>query len=69
LFVRLAWMTEWLTFVWVEMLWRFSAENFFSEQLCPNALKKYHHAQAQMFFNGANLPLASATLYSRRACL
>jgi hypothetical protein len=59
------WITEWLTFASEEMLWKSCAEKFLSEALRCLCAKKYAHAQARIFFNGANLPLASAPLYSR----
>ncbi len=48
------WITEWLTFAWEEMLWKFCAEKFFSEPQSSIVAKKCGHAQARIFFNGAN---------------
>ena len=51
---HLAWMTEWLTCAWEEMLWKFCAAKFFSKQRHAIDAKKCRHAQARFFFNGAN---------------
>jgi hypothetical protein len=51
------------------MLWKSFAVSFSFERRRAIALKKYNHAQAGIFFNGANLPLASTPLYICLFCL
>jgi hypothetical protein len=45
-------MTEWLTFGWEEMLWKFSVERFFSERQSPEPRKSAAMHKREFFSMG-----------------